>query len=182
MCPDKQTLSAYFDNELEKPFHELVAVHVGDCGRCKSEVDGIESVSGYLHSGPEPDFEQSKARVREKLENRLPPEPSPNFWNKKIAVPIPMAMAGAVLFFLLVGGIFVVFNRTNGYTSEVSAVAAEESRQAEILMTDLEMVTRYMESHNDIIEVTMQLPEESRFYFSGEPKLIREQDFKNSSQ
>jgi len=85
-------------------------------------------------------------------------------------------------FFLLVGGIFVVSNLANGYNNDVSAIAAEESRQTEVLMTDLEMVTRYMESQNDIIEVTMQLPEESRFYFSGEPRLIREQDFKNSRQ
>ena len=182
MCPDKQTLSAYFDNELEKPFNELVAAHIDDCDSCSGEVDAIESVSNYLHSEPEPDFEASKARVREKLETNVPEAPTPNFWSKRISVPVPMAMAGMVLFFLLVGGIFVVSNLANGYNNDVSAIAAEESRQTEVLMTDLEMVTRYMESQNDIIEVTMQLPEESRFYFSGEPRLIREQDFKNSRQ
>lgn len=182
MCPGKQTLSAYFDNELEKPFNELVAVHISDCGSCKREVEGIKSVSQYLHSEPEPDFEDSKSRVRVKLENGLPAAPTPNFWSKKISVPIPMAMAGMLLFFLMVGGLFVVFNLTNGYNNDISALAAEENRQTEVLMTDLEMVTRYMESQNDIIEVTMQLPEESRFYFSGEPRLIREQDFKNSRQ
>lgn len=174
MCPDKETLSAFYDNEIENPWNEQIAEHVKICVECQEKLEGFSALSALLKGAEEPVFttdlkpDLTKGKIIEKPQS---------FWKKRIQIPVPLA-AAAVALFLILGNI-IKLPLSTGSAPETPLVAAaitpEPQKKAEHIgqYDDLETVIKLMENDDFNNEVIIRLPEDSTFFVSGEPQFIR---------
>jgi anti-sigma factor RsiW len=64
MCPDREVLSAYCDDEVPSPWKEKIESHLIDCNSCKKVVAGYRQVRSLLQeSAPAVDVEETGRRV-----------------------------------------------------------------------------------------------------------------------
>jgi anti-sigma factor RsiW len=45
MCPDRQILSVYLDEELPSPWKEKMEAHVSSCAECQAVLEKYQAVS-----------------------------------------------------------------------------------------------------------------------------------------
>lgn len=182
MCPDVQTLSAFFDDELEKHFSDRIKEHISHCPKCREQMGSFGEVSSYLQTIPEPDFERSKYAVWHRLQETKEMHNNGRFWRRTIAIPMPLVVASGAFFVIVMSVFLLLFSFNMRYNNTVSFLARGEVQNTEVFMADLEKVNRYLESQNEIIEVNMQLPKQTQFIKGGEPQLVREKEFSNLRQ
>ena len=48
MCPDKETISAYIDGELEQGWNETLGSHMENCPACSREVGQLRGLTRIL--------------------------------------------------------------------------------------------------------------------------------------
>jgi hypothetical protein len=134
-----------------------------------------------MQPSQEPDFEQSKQRVWKRVEVSRQASREPRFWRKTLPIPLPLAMAAAAVFFVLIASTFLVFLSGRDYNTPAGGgktpVAAVPPRNG-IHDAELEQLGSVLLEQDMVVEVNMRLPKKSRFY-SGEPKLIRAEEFKS---
>ncbi|GAG53045.1 unnamed protein product, partial [marine sediment metagenome] len=109
MCPEAETLSAYIDGEIETPWKQRIAEHIQGCISCQKLVEELLQVRNILHEDKEPSFESLLERLKEKIaraELRRGLD-HVSFWEKKVALPLPVAGIAALLILLL--GISLIF-------------------------------------------------------------------------
>ncbi|MDR0550662.1 MAG: zf-HC2 domain-containing protein [Spirochaetaceae bacterium] len=90
MCPDKQMLSVYFDNELPSPWKEKLEAHIASCEDCRHALETYTGMSAALalpESGEIP-VEEAKARVWEAISRRKFAENSGEYANTADAATI----------------------------------------------------------------------------------------------
>ena len=95
ICPiHKDTLSAYWDGELEPREAEAVRVHVADCGACLRELDALK---------------KGTSRLRALRDRRAPPWLADAVRREILRVRLQWltALAGAAALFLLAFGVIV---------------------------------------------------------------------------
>jgi anti-sigma factor RsiW len=115
MCPDRQILSVYFDQELPSPWKEKMEKHLADCPACRARFERYRQVSARIAPGGakgEPG-EALRERVWRRIspagehDGRLPvrrPEYARKFWRRSLSIPLPAVTAAAAVFlFLLLG-------------------------------------------------------------------------------
>ena len=56
MCPNKDILSAYFDDEIEGAQRKSIEEHVSVCTLCQETLAGFSSLRASLRDDPEPDI------------------------------------------------------------------------------------------------------------------------------
>ncbi len=49
MCPDRETLSAYYDNETAEKYSSKIDDHIKTCDECSSIVASMENASAVLN-------------------------------------------------------------------------------------------------------------------------------------
>ncbi|MCL2294120.1 MAG: zf-HC2 domain-containing protein [Spirochaetes bacterium] len=176
MCPDKEILSAFIDNELDGEFKKIVENHVNSCKKCSLEIESINSLRTLLYD--ELPLSQIKD-AEEKIWHKIAPvvqksKPKKvSIWNMKIAIPVPVAAAAAVIFVSAVISLYSIsFNRINDNYSEPRFSFSDS-------------ITFYREEDfslfqaAQVIDVDLTLPESTIFVMRGTPSLIREADFLN---
>jgi hypothetical protein len=99
MCPDKQLLSVYYDDELPSPWKEKMETHLVLCTDCRTTVSGYGKLSSLLNLSVAQEVPSvaAYARMREKLlsaENRNAPSRM-RIFARRVVVPLPLAVAAA---------------------------------------------------------------------------------------
>ena len=174
MCPDKETLSAFIDNELEGKVKEMVQNHINECKKCSLEVESFNSLHSLLYDelslGRIKDAEE---RVWQKISPVLKTKPKkPSIWHRRISIPVP-AMAAAVLIFVsaVLSLYFISFKGiNNNYDPKFTF--------SESIIFEKEEDFRLFETDH-VLDLDLSLPETTVFMISGTPKLIREVDYLN---
>ena len=115
MCPDRQILSLYADNELPSPWKEKTEAHLESCAECRSRCDAYRKISAaMLESRPAgEDLQKARDRVWERFPAAMTGESGQGSegtvlsivksekksgWKQTIQLPLPLAAAAAAVF------------------------------------------------------------------------------------
>jgi anti-sigma factor RsiW len=187
MCPDRQILSVYLDNELPSPWKEKMEVHISSCAECRKILNRYQALSILSHS--EEDFsvsnidaaldrtqEQAKDRVWEQLSvlNFGEKKIVSHNWNRSFSLPVPFAVAAALVIAFTAAFIGNTLSRP---VQNLNTVAALDAQNV-IPSADLARIIQYLDAQEDASSMMIiNLPETEDFASSGEPALIRAADY-----
>jgi hypothetical protein len=175
MCPDKETLSAFIDNELDGNLKKIVENHINSCKKCSASVESFNFLRTLLYDElPLSQIKDAEEKVWHEIEPvvRWPKPKKVSIWNMKISIPVPVMAAALVVFVSAVISLYSIsFNRINNNYSEPRFSLSDS-------------ITFYKEEdfslfQAQVIDVDLTLPESTVFVISGTPSLIREVDFIN---
>jgi len=194
MCPDRQIICLYYDNELPSPWKEKLEKHLESCAACRKILSEYEGMGAFVHkekqSFAEHNFESVKERVWAKLfinENKRQFKRERNFiWNRSVSLPLPALAAAALVLVILFISIMGTFSNIGFNGMEITA-----QNDAVTLLSDHVQMgiadTANIQDINEIFEflntqdtdniVIIPLPDNRRFYPSGEPVLINAADY-----
>jgi hypothetical protein len=179
MCPDRQILSVYFDQELPSPWKEKLESHLAECSECR---EGLER---YRRAFPGPGpadlaaTEAAKERVWLKvarLGGETPVRPrAEKWWSRSVSLPLPAAAAAAAI---LVFALAVLALRKPAVDPD-TAVAAGMGLDVQgiVPVSDMNGVIQYLGGEDTADIVIIRLPESRRFMSSGEPAIIKAADY-----
>ena len=174
MCPDKETLSAYVDNEIPEEFDIKITEHLSECKACAQTVQEMRELSLECKIDSL-DVASSKHEVWNKIRNNLDYKKPASFWDQRISVPVPYLAAAAAVFIAVTA--FSVFNLF---------IAANISNYSNISVIESAPISgedeyKYFQ-YEQILDVDLKLPENTIFIISGAPQLIKEVDYTGSSR
>jgi predicted anti-sigma-YlaC factor YlaD len=177
MCPDRQLISLYFDDELPSPWKEKMEAHLESCTECRTVLAGYRNLGERFRDLPERSLETAQKRVWEKLSERRIIVPKEKIWHKNISLPLPAAAAVLVfiLFFALVGIRGLVRPAPQ---EQLMAAGLELDDYGMLHLDDMSEVLKYLSSQDDNGDFTViVLPESRKFSRVGEPALINAADY-----
>ena len=173
MCPDRETLSAFYDNEIEGKYRSRIENHIENCSKCRSRMNAVESASSFIKSGFD-DINIPKSRVWENIQNELDIKNVPDIWHRKINIPLPLLAAASFLIITITAllSTLLYFSGRNDYRNftVTEAVNINGENQYNFLEND------------QSVQVELQLPEDAFFTISGTPQLIRKVDYLRANQ
>ena len=177
MCPDREILSAYSDNELDSVLSETIASHIEECSACRRELVGFQSLSGVLTSrsrDEETVEEAARMRVwrgimrRRDKRSYLPPV------LRYLRMPLPVLLLVAVLSMGLGAGGSVLLVHRRAAVAE----APMPEIPAEVTIESMDELLAYLKRSEKGINITIELPEEPLFIVVGEPQLLRAAEYR----
>jgi len=178
MCPDKETLSAFIDNEVEGKFRINIEEHLSKCGKCSSEISKMSGISAYLKENStvtQEMIENSGTKVWYSLQLIDNNQAERDFWHRSVKVPVPLLAAAAAVFILFavstILGLFVLSDNGGEHHFKYSESLTIDK------IEDFNIFER-----DQVLEVDLQLPENTIFMISGTPRLIREVDYINTGK
>jgi hypothetical protein len=147
MCPNKELLSVYFDNEMPSPWREKLGAHLAICPECRAVADGYAKAASLFHESAEDLSRENEAidaaadKVWQKL---MPPEhlfagfsgaapeklryAKPLFWKRRVSVPFPALAAVSAAAVVIVFSSFLM--RQPNLSSNKGAFAAKSDEAA----------------------------------------------------
>jgi hypothetical protein len=192
MCPERQILSVYFDQELPSPWKEKMEKHLADCPACRARLESYRQISARVNPRAGGAGMPSGA-VQERVWRRLTcapgddsrrtsgrkiPEYGGGFWRRSVSIPLPAAAAAAaaVFLFLILGIVFAVRPAETPDLRNM-AMGIEGNLQGIEPVADMTDLLQYLgrEDQGDI--VIIRLPESRNFMSAGEPTIIKAADY-----
>lgn len=188
MSPEKDFISAYLDGEVPSPWKERLEKSINEDPQFRELYESHSNVHRTLGGLPEPDFAAARSRVWRKLEERLetvprlewelerkPRAPVVSIWRRRVAVPLPVAVAAAAIVVLFTA--FTLFRFVEGSGSNGAVMAQSvEGLNVTVNVKDVEQLLDILNGQNKIREVKIELPEPHQFKLMGEPLLLRASD------
>ena len=174
MCPDRQILSAYFDDEVPSPWKEKLTLHVAECRECAKVLESYGLVRTSLRADEAP-VGESAVRVKESL--RLY-RPAP-LWRRKIR--FSFAAAAALAAFILGGGVSFTAISLLGNDDRVAEQSVKPF-DVTVKVKDVKQLLEILNNQKSIREVTIQLPEKKHFEIRGEPIFLKAADYSGGSR
>ncbi|WP_319561131.1 hypothetical protein [Marispirochaeta sp.] len=176
MCPDKETLSAYIDGELEHDWNRTLSSHIENCSVCSQEVRHFSVMTRLMHmddSAVDQAVEEARYRVWRGVRSSCEQRTYHSFPFRVLKVPVPTLALIAVL--CLVMGAATMMLWTGGYINQEATVAAiPEDHQ----FSSTEELLEYLARQEKSLHMTIQLPDEPVFIVLGEPRLLRAADYR----
>jgi anti-sigma factor RsiW len=185
MCPDKQLLSVYYDDEIPSPWKEKMEAHIAFCPDCRDAVAAYGKLSSLLGLPVSQEASVSAAceRMRERLSairSRAVPRAEPSFmrrmFTRRVAVPLPFAVAAAAVIVALAA--LVTQGRSARQIPNLNAVAGGINLEPEEIsqVNSMDDALRYIENSEfftgvESSHVIMRLPENKTFSNFGNPQL-----------
>ncbi|MFP4644001.1 MAG: anti-sigma factor family protein, partial [Spirochaetales bacterium] len=165
---------AYLDGELTDESSDFVERQIAQDHEASRRLAEFRATSRALRSAPQPDFEAARERVWERIEAAKQDIPAPNMLHRRVSIPMPLAAAAA--FVLLISGFLVsyfalssgVFGRPDvaGSPERVITVGLDGNEETSDLLQALN-------SRETVRQVKIDMPENRRFHYGGEARLIK---------
>jgi hypothetical protein len=193
MCPDKQLLSVYYDDELPSPWKEKMEAHLARCAGCRETVAGYGKLSSLLAASadsPESSFTAAWTRVREKLRSGCNQTNrqvqggtlrrrtfTGRVFSRRVAVPLPFAVAAAAA---LVFAFAALLIQRSGVQQIPETGAVAEGFNLEPggtgQVNSMADALRFIENNEffagpESSYVIMRLPENKTFYNFSDPQI-----------
>jgi hypothetical protein len=188
MCPNRQLLSVYYDEELPSPWKEKMEAHLAGCPECRNKVEQYRSFAlarDREEAARASPLEAAKNRVWRNMvplvEKDAPPGPRDRFWRRSVSIPLPLAAATAAL---VVAAFALVLKNP-----PVPTMVPQEMLTANGMGLDLQGISpvsdvrgifQYLSDEDDI--VILRLPESKSFTSYGEPLYIKGEDYSRSTR
>ena len=177
MCPDKEVLSAYFDEEIESSLMASIKEHIEGCSSCRKELSRLEEIRNGLLAEDIPGIEESSVIVWQAINRVRKVATRERIWRKQLVIPVPVATAFMVLFVSVLSLFFVVSLKQDQPFRTVSKI---ETLPVDVQIKTIEDLHRAIEGDTAAFEVTILLPQEPIYNFSGKPKLLRAAEYERS--
>ena len=179
MCPDLHTLSAYLDGEIAVRWAKEIEKHLSDCRSCQSQLQRLKDVRETLSRNPVPDSRKARERVwtRLQLHQEAAMYRHPRFLQRRIAVPVPMLTAAAVLVLFMGFALVFLLARANIGTMRITKEPSGITEvQVQTSFKELQQILGSLETGKTGFagEVVIPLPENTSFIMTGEPILTRD--------
>jgi hypothetical protein len=188
MCPDRQILSVYYDEELPSPWKEKMEAHLALCPECRKLVEQYRSFSSSVLGREDAAVNSRMAAAKNRIWQNLAPlvekdvrlSPRERLWRRSVSIPLPLVAGMAAL---LVAAFTLVFvNRPAPMMVPQDIIAANGiglDLQGITPASDIRGVLQYLGNEDDI--VILRLPESKRFMSYGEPLYIKGEDYSRST-
>jgi anti-sigma factor RsiW len=178
MCPDRQILSVYFDNELASPWKEKLKEHVTGCPECAARLEAYKKTRKLLPGAEQSALRAVKERTWEKVaplaETRPKIAAARGFWGGSVTVPSPVAAAAGIVL-IAAFALLLVFRSVNTPVSQLAGVGMEVHA-----ISDMNSLLEYLDSDNSADMVIIRLPE-TTFTSYGEPRMLRAADYSRNN-
>ncbi len=174
MCPDDEVLSAYLDGELTDESARSVEQRIAEDEAASRRLAEFRAAGEALQSAPEPDFEAAQARVWERIQSAEQDMSEPSVFQRRVTIPMPVAAAAA--FVILIGGfLFSYLAITSGLLGGPE-VAGDGESSVTVRIEDTDEISSLLQALNSretVRQVTIDMPDDRRFNYRGEARLIR---------
>ncbi|MDR1506858.1 MAG: zf-HC2 domain-containing protein [Treponema sp.] len=197
MCPDRQILSVYFDNELASPWKEKFETHLKSCPECRARLETYKKARGFLSAG-NPSAGELPAggpsalnaagrRVWESLAREnggrswhdtafRRPVPG-RFWRRSVTIPFPIAAAAGVVLVVAVT-LLLALRPADVPSSQFAGMGMEVLRTTPV--SDINSLLEYLNNGDSADMVIIRLPE-TTFTSYGEP-VLRAADYSKNNR
>jgi hypothetical protein len=179
MCPDRQILSVYFDNELVSPWKEKLEEHLNGCPECGARLEAYKKNRELLPGVEKPALNAAKARIWREIapfaENRRKTAAPRGFWGASVTVPFPAAAAAGIVL-VAAFALLLVFRPVNMPVSQLAGAGSMEVHS----ISDMSSLLEYLDSDNSADMVIITLPE-TTFTSYGEPRVLRAADYSRNN-
>ena len=204
MCPDREIISLYIDNELLSPWKEKMESHLKSCPKCQKEFDRYKLLGETLGSLDDGSLQAAQERVWKNLCNEAVERSVPRLikssqertddwrfgrkklWKRTITLPLPVAAA-----VLLMIAFPLAFNLMRNYANSNDSTALMQEQPTPITQEwsvsddygtilpalDMDDFLQLLINQNEGDFVIVRLPENSRFSRVGQPTLINASDY-----
>jgi anti-sigma factor RsiW len=180
MCPDRQIVSVYFDNELGSPWKEKFEAHLDGCSQCRKKLEAYRSTRESF-SAAFPGMEEAKERLWESITSaaqvRRPVISIGNVWRRSFTIPVPAAAAAGLILVLTFALLLVL----RPGTSDERQLAGLGMEVQGTQVSDMGSLLQYLSSDTSADMVIIKLPE-TTFAATGEPKILRAADYSRSGR
>jgi hypothetical protein len=202
MCPDKQFISIYFDDELPSPWKERMERHLETCSECGKTLEAYKKASELLNntedaaggSGYDAAMEAARIRVWEKLDSiavkpctrRSPLRFTPRIPSAAFAAIAGAAAAAVIICFMLL----ITPNSGNSGGQPVLAGSPENNYEGIAVSSDYDLnipdimpvsnmsdIMSYLENDESSNFVIIKLPERKKFKRYGDPDFIHSTEY-----
>jgi hypothetical protein len=178
MCPDRQILSVYFDNELASPWKEKLEEHLSGCPECGVRLEAYKKTRTVLPGAGQSALRAAEDRIWEKIapleENHRETAAARRFWDGSVTVPFPLAAAAGIVL-VAAFALLLVFRPVNTPVSQFAGTGMEVQS-----IPDMNSLLEYLDSDNSGDMVIIRLPE-TTFTSYGEPRVLRAADYSRNS-
>jgi len=191
LCPDRQLISVYHDGELPSPWKEKLESHISGCPSCRKRLEAYRRISEKPCPTSADTADTARERVWRRLESAvagnvttpLSSAPPRRIWlQKRISVPVPAAVAAAVLFIVFASFWVIKPAGTAEMPGMILASEAEFDMPAVFPYSDMESVLHYLSGRDNSEVLIIRLPESRNFQQYGEPAIIRAADYSRNIQ
>ena len=150
-------LSAYLDDELDARARIEVEKHLAGCSRCQVEFDQLRFASRAMSHFVAPEKHAPVRQTNQFAERSqgLPVAGLSRFWDKKIAVPVPVAVVGLAA--IVIAALFLG-RLVQQQTSSVSQLANIKTPEIKIVEVPVERVVTVERVVNRTIYVRQSRP------------------------
>jgi anti-sigma factor RsiW len=178
MCPDRQILSVYFDNELVSPWKEKLEEHVTGCPECAARLEAYKKTRELLPGVGQSVLRAVKERTWEKVaplaEIRPKTAVARGFWGGSVTVPFPAAAAAGIVL-AVAFAMLLVLRPASTPVSQLAGVGMEVHA-----ISDMNSLLEYLDNDNSADMVIIKLPE-TTFTSYGEPRMLRAADYSRNN-
>jgi hypothetical protein len=178
MCPDRQILSVYFDNELVSPWKEKLEAHLNGCPECGARLEAYKKTRTFFPGAEPPAILAAEERIWEKIaplaETHRKINTVRGFWSGSVTVPFPLA-AAAGLVLVMAFALLLVLRPANTPVSQFAGIGMEVQA-----VSDINGLLEYLNNDDSSDMVIIRLPE-TTFTSYGEPRVLRAADYSKNS-
>jgi len=189
-CSLGQWVSVYYDNEMDPQYREKMKNHIAVCAECSKRLEEYKEISLSLAPSDDLNTESAGRKVLQKLETGgfYPGSETtmawragtPSVWKRRVSLPVPAAVAAAVLIVLAISFLLV---RSPGKPDipNMAITADTEILPDVIPFSGMESVMQYLGGTDTGDILILRLPENRNFSSYGEPAIIKTADYTRSA-
>jgi hypothetical protein len=178
MCPDRQILSVYFDNELVSPWKEKLEEHLNGCPECGARLEAYKKTRTFLPGAEAPVIRAAEERIWEKMAPLAETCPkiteTRGFWGASLTVPFPLAAAAGFVL-IIAFALLLVLRPENTPVSQFAGTGMEVQA-----ISDINSLLEYLNNDDSSDMVIIRLPE-TTFTSYGEPRVLRAADYSRTN-
>ncbi len=198
MCPDAELLSAFFDGEVPPPWEGRVRDHAASCPACREALERMRSLREGLaaHAASEDALiEASRERVwarlckegasRARASARRARTVHPGWWKRSFVLSLPAAAAALIVALVGIPAATVAVARASQPRQGQSRIIAPPVIQDAALagrlganqasFQDIESLLRYLDSQDNAVKITVELPADGIYTLGSMPSLMKAQ-------
>lgn len=173
MCPDKQTLSRWFDGEVDSQTAVTLQEHVSNCLDCGERLSRYAEIRTLLTGNDTDWLDSGKDEVFLRIQRDTRFYRKPLFWRRWVMIPAPVVAVAVAGICVLFTALFITTGLKGGNSI---ALKQQGAMQLEMNELELEDLHQFFDSQDFTIEAKMDIPAGRGFTIIGEPQFLRAED------
>jgi hypothetical protein len=170
MCPDDQTLSRFFDGEVDPQTAIQLKKHITECFDCRNKLNSYGELRNILTENNTPWMDTAVEEVFSRIQRDTRLYRKPLFWKRWVMIPAPVVAVAVAGICVLFATLFITTGIKSGNPIVLKQQGAMQLEMDELQLQDLH---QFFDSQDFMIEAQMDIPSDGGFTIIGEPQLLR---------